>query len=92
MTPRRNHYSALHGVAVVYDELVRKRLAERAYRNAPLFDLDRETYKVDEHLLKQAEEAVDERLGKENGTTRGMAIRAKARVQLPQRKKLVCKW
>ena len=85
VTPRRNHYSAIHGVAVVYDELVRKRLAERAYQNGPLFDPDRGTYKVDEHLHKQTEKAEGERVYQRNGKP------AKARGRLLQRRKLVCK-
>ena len=48
-------------VCVVYDELFRKRLAERTQKNAPNCYPDKDTHLVDEALLKKAVQTYNER-------------------------------
>ena len=54
-------------VAVVYDELVRRRMADRLLKNAPDFHPDKGTHTPDEGLLKQAEKVYAERGSKYHG-------------------------
>ena len=48
-------------VAVVYDELVRKRLAERSEKNTPGFNSESNTHQPDKALLKKADKAFEDR-------------------------------
>ena len=53
-------------VAVCYDEVVRKRLADRTQKNAPDSNPNKNTHLVDEYLLKQAVKLYAERGGAAN--------------------------
>ena len=48
-------------VAVVYDELVRRKMAECSEKNAPDFRPDRNTHVLDEALVNQADKIYQER-------------------------------
>lgn len=46
---------------MVYDELMRRRLADRSQKNTPGFNPEVGTHLLDDHLLKQAEKTFAER-------------------------------
>ena len=54
-------YERSPNVAVVYDELVRRKLAEHSQKNAPGFDPNKNCHLVDDVLLKRATKVYDER-------------------------------